>query len=74
VPLEAVARRDGGAAYVFAVEMRDGKATATFTVAGVRGRTRAEVLDEGRTLDVTDGVFRDTFLPWDVHLYQLKAE
>src|SRR5262249_50221939 len=74
VPVEAVARRHGGAGYVCGVGMREGKATATFTVAGVRGRARAEVLDEGRALDVTDGVFRDTFQPWDVHLYRIKTE
>jgi hypothetical protein len=74
VSVEAVVKRHGGAAYVFAVGMRDGKATATFTVAGMKGRARAEVIDEGRSLDVSDGVFRDTFQPWDVHLYRIKME
>jgi hypothetical protein len=32
------------------------------------------VIDDGRTLEVRDGVFRDTFQPWDVHLYTLEAE
>ena len=74
VPVEAVVKRHGGATYVFAVGMRDGKATATFTVAGMKGRAMAEVLDEGRTLDVSDGVFHDTFLPWDVHLYKIETK
>jgi hypothetical protein len=74
VPVEAMVKRHGGALYVFAVGMRDGTVTATFTLAGVRGRTKAEVIDEGRTLDVSDGVFRDTFRPWDVHLYRIKTE
>jgi hypothetical protein len=74
VPVEATARRHGGAVYVFAVGMRDDKATATFTVAGVKGSARAEVIDEGRTLEVRDGVFRDAFGPWDVHLYKIRAD
>jgi hypothetical protein len=41
---------------------------------GVRGRARAEVIDEGRTLGVSDGVFSDTFQPWDVHLYKIRTE
>jgi hypothetical protein len=74
VPVEAVLKRHGGAAYVFAVGMRAGKATATFTVAGLKGEARAEVIDEGRMLEVRDGVFRDTFRPWDVHLYKIRTE
>jgi hypothetical protein len=74
VPVEAVVKCHGGAVYVFAVGMRDGKATATFPLAGLKGRTKAEVIDEGRTLDVNDGVFRDTFEPWDVHLYKIRTE
>lgn len=37
-------------------------------------RSKAEVIDEGRTLEVRDGVFRDTFQPRDVHLYEIKTE
>ncbi len=74
VPVEAVVKRQGGATYVFAVGMRGGKASATFALAGMKGRARAEVIDEGRTLDVRDGVFRDTFEPWGVHLYKVRAE
>jgi hypothetical protein len=74
VPVEAVVKRHGGATYVFAVGMREGKATATFTVAGMKGSVKVEVIDEGRTLDASDGVFRDTFGAWDVHLYKIKTE
>jgi hypothetical protein len=74
VPIEAAARRHAGAVYVFAVGMRDGKATATLTVAGLKGGAKAEVIDEGRTLEVRDGVFRDSFAPWDVHLYKIDTE
>ncbi|MCI0459364.1 MAG: hypothetical protein L0Z62_20635 [Gemmataceae bacterium] len=74
VPVEALVKRHGGAVYVLAVGMRDGTATATFTLSGLPGQAKAEVLDEGRTLDVRDGVFRDTFRPWDVHLYRIQVK
>jgi hypothetical protein len=73
VPVEAVAKRRDGSTYVFAVGMRDGATTATFTVAGLTGRAKAEVLGEERTVDVRDGVFRDEFGAWDVHLYRIRG-
>jgi len=74
VPVEVLTKRHGGAVYVFAVGMRDGQTSARIRVAGLKGRARAEVLGEGRGLEVTDGAFRDTFKPWDVHLYKIAAE
>ena len=71
VPVEATVRRHEGATYVFAVAMRDGKTIATFRVAGLAGKGTARVLGEGRQITVQDGVFRDAFRPWDVHLYQI---
>jgi hypothetical protein len=73
VPVEAVVKRRDGATYVFAVGMRDGKTTATFTVAGLTGGAKAEVLGEGRTVEVRDGVFTDEFGAWDVHLYRIQG-
>ncbi len=71
--VEAVAKRRDGATYVFAVGTRGGMATATFTVPGLTGRAKAEVLGEGRTVEVRDGVFRDEFGAWGVHLYLIKG-
>jgi hypothetical protein len=74
VTVEAVVKRREDTAYVFAVGMRDGTTTATFKVAGLAGRAEAQVLGEGRSVEVRDGVFRDTFRPWDVHLYQIRRD
>ncbi len=74
VPIEATSRRHQGAVYVFAVAMRDGKALARFTVPGLKGRAKVEVLNEKRTLEMRDGEFRDAFGPWDVHLYKISVE
>jgi hypothetical protein len=59
---------------VFAVAMRDGRTSATFTVRGVQGNKAVEVLGEGRTITSTDGVFKDTFSVWDVHLYRIGGK
>jgi RNA polymerase sigma factor (sigma-70 family) len=72
VPIEAMLKRHEGATYVFAVCMRGGNATASFRVAGLKGKV--EVLDEGRNIEARDGVFRDAFAPWDVHLYKISPE
>jgi hypothetical protein len=73
VPVEAIAKRRDGATYVFAVGMRDGTTAATFTVAGMTGRAKAEVLGENRTVEVRDGVFQDAFGAWAVHLYVIRG-
>ncbi len=73
VPVDAMLARHDGSAYVFAVGMRDGKTTATFTIAGMTGNATATVLGEDRSVAVKDGVFPDTFGPWDVHLYKVTS-
>jgi hypothetical protein len=54
--------------------MRGGATTATFTVAGMTGRAKAEVLGENRTVEARDGVFKDEFGAWDVHLYLIRGD
>src|SRR5262249_32701466 len=73
-PVEATVKRQGATTYVFAVAMRDSSTTASFKVAGLTGKARAEVLGEGRRLEMRDGAFRDKFRPWDVHLYRIDQE
>jgi hypothetical protein len=72
VPIDAVAKRHGGATYVFAVAMRGAAAKATFTVAGLPPKASAEVLGEGRTIDVISGKFEDAFEGYAVHLYKME--
>lgn len=72
VPVAAAAHRVGQTTYVFAVAMREGRATATFTLGDRKGERVVEVIDEGRTIPARDGVFRDAFEPWAVHLYCVR--
>jgi hypothetical protein len=63
VPVEATVRHQDGAVYVFAAGMRAGQTKTTFTIAGLAGQAKVEVVDEGRSLEMRDGVFCDTFQP-----------
>jgi hypothetical protein len=73
VPIAAMAKRTGDALYVFAVGMRDGKTTASFTQGDQIGEAKVEVLDENRTLNMQNGIFHDDFQPWDAHIYRIAT-
>ncbi|UCG59385.1 MAG: hypothetical protein JSU70_07705 [Phycisphaerales bacterium] len=72
VPVATMVKRHGHATYVFAVAMRKGTTEATFKMRDMRGATRIEVLGEDRRLSPEDGVFKDRFDEWDVHLYRIE--
>jgi hypothetical protein len=72
IPVDVMLKRSGGATYVFAVEMRSGSTTATFTLrGGLPTNGNAEVLGENRSVPITNGVFRDNFSSYGVHLYKI---
>jgi len=73
MPVAILSKRHQGATYLFAVVMRDGSTTATFTCKDVAGDARVEVIGENRTLLARNGSFQDRFGPWDVHLYRLVS-
>jgi hypothetical protein len=73
-PVESLVKQRGRDLYVFAVGMRGGETTASFQVTGLAGDQKAEVLGEGRSVDVKAGRFNDRFAPWDVHLYRIRGE
>jgi hypothetical protein len=71
IPVDVLLKRQGGATYLFATQMRGGTTTATFTLARFPATASAEVLGESRTLSVTGGVFTDDFQSYGVHLYKI---
>jgi len=71
VPIALMMKEYKDAVYVFAVGMREGSTDAIFTLGGIEGRKPVEVLGESRTIESINGVFRDKFEPWDVHIYRL---
>lgn len=72
VPVAFTVRQHEGATYVFAVAMRGEATTVTLSMPEATPAALLEVLDEGRTIQAQNGVFKDLFGPWDVHLYRLK--
>jgi hypothetical protein len=71
-PVAATVRFHAGAFYIFAVMMRDASTEATFAFKGVQGGPKVEVLGENRSLPVSNGGFKDSFQPWEVHLYRVR--
>jgi hypothetical protein len=58
--------------YIFAAISRPGTADGTFTIAGLSGSGSADVLDENRSANVSDGRFSDSFASNAVHLYKIE--
>src|SRR5262249_806743 len=73
IPIDLGVKRQGGRTYVFAVAMRDGETTGSFSLAGT-GRARVEVLGEGRTIDAAGGRWEDQFRGYQVHLYRIDPQ
>ena len=72
VPVAVMLKQHEGATYLFAVAMRNGDTTATFTLKGLAGEKTVEVLGEARSLSARGGAFSDTFKSWAVHCYRIK--
>lgn len=68
VPVDLVTKNYDGANYIFAIAMRSGETTASFSVTS---GNNVEVLGEGRTINITNGKFSDDFSPYGVHLYKI---
>ena len=72
VPVAVMLKRYKGETYMFTVGMRNGETEASFLVSGLAEQATAEVIGEGRRIEVVNGVFQDTFEPYDVHLYRIR--
>lgn len=69
--IAVLCKRHDGVLYVFAVNMTDSFARATFRVLEQGDRQTAEVLGEERIETVQGGRFEDEFSGYAVHLYRL---
>lgn len=72
IPVDTMLKRHGGYTYLFAVSMRAGNTTATFTMRDFPSAATAEVLGESRSISVSSGVLVDTFSDFEVHIYKIK--
>lgn len=71
VPIAQMTKHQAGATYIFAVAMRAGNTEAQFQLRVRSGEMPVEVLGETRTLTSRNGLFSDTFGPWDVRIYKI---
>jgi hypothetical protein len=69
-PIAAIMKRAGGDTFVFAVNLGSEPTTGAFVARGT-GDASIEVLDESRTVALTNGRLSDEFDPYAVHLYKL---
>jgi hypothetical protein len=70
VPVDLMVKNHAGTTYIFAVAMRDGSTTATFTSPS---GSNVEVLGENRSLAINNGKFSDQFESYGVHLYKVSG-
>lgn len=71
VPIASTARQRDGVSYVFAVTLRDGSTTGSFTLPDL-GDSRVEVLGEDRSIDAPGGFWQGRFDGDQVHLYRIS--
>jgi len=74
VPIASMHKKNEGHPYLFAVNMRDKETKGKFTLRGLTGRKKVEVLGENRKIDSLNGRFEDSFKGWDVYLYKLPGD
>ena len=72
-PVDIMVKRYNGFTYIYAVSMRKGTPTATFTLRDFVGTSTVEVVGESRTITATNGVFQDAFTNWGVHIYKVAT-
>jgi hypothetical protein len=70
-PIDVMLKRSGGATYLFAVEMRSGTTSGTFTLRDFPAKASAEAIGENRSIPVDAGGFKDDFSSYGVHLYKI---
>lgn len=71
---QVILREGTGPSDLWVIAARSGTDTAPVTITGLPERVQqGAVYREGRTVDVTNGAFRDSFGRWDVHVYQFAV-
>jgi hypothetical protein len=70
-PITLMTRTHNGTTFVFAVSLTDQPLTARFHLPSAHGDLT--VLNEHRTLPLSDYSWTDTFIGYDVHLYSLTS-
>ena len=70
--IDWMVKESGGGTYLFAVNRDPKECSASIGVPG-RGKCKAEVLFEGRSVSFEGGSLKDDFKPLEAHVYRLTA-
>jgi hypothetical protein len=70
VPVDIMVKHHGDSLFVFAVSMRNGESTASFSLKGIEDG-KVTVIGENRELTISNGRFEDQFDGYEVHLYKM---
>ena len=68
-----VAKQHRGMLHVFAVNLRNARAEATFRLRKGSETAETEVIGEKRTVPIRNHTFSDSFAPYEVHLYRMAG-
>ena len=71
VPVDILVKHYEDTLYVFAVSMREGTATATFTINGIQDG-EVTVIGEDHEIIISNGMYEDLFEDYEVHLYKME--
>jgi hypothetical protein len=72
-PIATMVKEYEGSVYVFAVAMRGESTSALFTISRVRDGY-AEVLDEQRSVTISESSFNDSLAGYSVHVYRIPMD
>jgi hypothetical protein len=70
MPVATMVKLYANTLYIFAVGMTDSATTARFAIDGV-GQATAHVIGDERQVNITNGLFEDSFPGYAVHLYEI---
>lgn len=72
--IDVSSRIDDNKLYFFAVNMMNKEVEAEFILPAQYSSSRFQVINEDRTVEISQGVFSEHFTPFEVHLYEEIGE
>jgi len=72
--IDVSSRIDDNKLYFFAVNMMNKEVDAEFILPAFYSSSRFKVINEDRTIEISQGVFIEHFAPYEVHLYEEISE
>jgi hypothetical protein len=71
IPIDIMVKQKNTSTYIFAVSMRPGEVRGSFSLKSPIRAKQVEVAGEGRTIEIKNGIFEDSFTSYAVHHYKI---